>query len=449
VTAVRSDTLLAAEAALPSTPELGDEALTLCEQLFPLSRSLTGDGVRETFRLLGGVLDFDVTEVRSGTPVLDWVVPDEWSCGAAWIADAAGRRIVDASESTLHVLGYSEGVEARLRGSELQEHLHSLPAHPEWIPARTSYWERRWGFCVTDEIRRTIDDDAVYEVRIDASHESGSLTYAEALLPGQLEDEILVSTYSCHPSLANDGTSGLAVAALLGKYLRDAGLRHTVRILLAPATIGAITWLARNEDRLGRVCAGLIVSCVGDPAPLRYKRSRRDSALVDRAAALVLAQRGGTTYPFEPWGGDERHFCSPGFDLPVGHLTRSAHGTYPEYHTSADDLSLLDARALAGAVAAAAAIIGTIDVDRRPRNECPKGEPQLGARGLYPTLGAGVPGGAEAQLQARLWVLNLADGTHTLVGMAERSGLPFELIAAAADELSAAGLLSDTDKENP
>jgi aminopeptidase-like protein len=326
-------------------------------------------------------------------------------------------------------------------GAELLEHLYSLPDLPDVIPARTSYWEGRWGFCVADRVRREIRPDGTYDVCIDATHDPhGSLTYGEAVLPGSGEREILVATYTCHPGLANDGVSGIVAAALLGKYLADVPRRHDVRLLFAPATIGAITWLARNEERLGGIDGGVVVSCCGDRGPLTLKHSRRGATVADRAGALVARGRGGSTRPFEPWGTDERQFCSPGFDLPVVALTRTPHDLMPEHHTSLDDLSLLEPGSLADAVAALAAFVDVVDGDRRVINLQPRGEPRLGAHGLYPTLSAGVPGGTEAFEQAVLWVLSLSDGAHSLLDVAERSNLPFPVVADAAAVLVERGL---------
>jgi aminopeptidase-like protein len=433
------------EGALPSQGELAAEAMTLAERLFPFPRSITGDGVRETLRAIAEVVPLEVNEVPSGTRVLDWTVPPEWKVGEAWIEDREGRRIVDARDHPLHLLGYSEGVDTRLAGAELQEHLWSLPDQPDLIPARTSYWERRWGFSLADSVRTTIRDDELYHVRIDATHdESGSLTYGEAVVPGRTADELLLSTYVCHPGLANDGVSGMVVVALLARYAPRDTLRHSLRLLFAPATIGAIAWLALNEPRLERIKAGAVVSCVGDSGPLHVKRSRRGETGIDRAAALLAHERGGVVRPFEPWGTDERQFGSPGYDLPVIALTRTPHGEFPQHHTSADDLGFLDPVALAGSIYALAAIVDAVDRDRRLVNLLPKGEPRLGDRGLYPTLSAGVPG-AERFVQALLWVLNLSDGRHSLLDIAERSGIPFSLVAEAADSLVAHGLVAEPE----
>ncbi|MCI4346977.1 MAG: DUF4910 domain-containing protein, partial [Thermoplasmata archaeon] len=308
----------ALERALPTGALLGQEAIELAGQLFPLPRSITGDGVRETLRVVADRVPLEIFEVPSGTRVLDWTVPPEWNVREAFIADETGRRLVDLREHPLHILGYSVATDERLSGAELKEHLFSLPDLPDVIPARTSYWERRWGFCLADRVREELRDDRYYDVRIDATHdEGGSLTYAEAVVPGTSEDEILVSTYTCHPGLANDGLSGIVVASLLAKYVPAGALRHTIRLLLAPATIGAITWLARNEEHLSRIRAGFVVSCGGDSGALTLKHSRREDSIADRAGSLVIRERGGSERAFEPWGTDERQFCSPGFDLPV------------------------------------------------------------------------------------------------------------------------------------
>jgi aminopeptidase-like protein len=435
-----------AERALPEADALGAEAIDLSERLLPLPRSLTGDGVRATLRVLADVVPLQVTEAPSGTQVYDWEVPPEWNVREAWVADSDGRRLVDLRDHPLHILGYSEAVNGRFRGADLQEHLWSILDEPELIPARTSYWERRWGFCLADCVRQEIRAEDEYDVFIDATHDpAGSLTYAEAVVPGLTDDEILISTYTCHPGLANDGVSGMVVASLLLKWLPQRTLRHTVRLVLVPATIGSLTWLGRNEERLERIRGGVVVSCVGDRGSLTLKRSRRGNTTIDRAAALIVGERGGSQRPFTPWGTDERQYCSPGFDLPIIALTRTPHGEFPEHHTSADDLSLVEPSMLADSISALAAIVDAVDRDRRLVSVVTKGEPRLGERGLYPTLSAGVPGGAELFTQALLWVINLSDGAHSLLDVAERSGVPLELVHRAADTLLANGLLRESE----
>jgi aminopeptidase-like protein len=419
----------------------GAEIHDLARRLMPIPRSLTGDGVRETLRLVGELIPLAVTEVPTGTPIFDWIAPREWNVREAWIADSSGRRIVDWRESNLRLLGYSHPVRTRLRGAELDERLHSLP---DRIPYRTAYWADTWGFCVTEDERRAIRPDEEYEVCVDTRLEDGSLTYAEALLPGESEEEVLLSTYVCHPSLANDNVSGIALLAVLGARLVERRLHRTHRLLFSPGTLGPLAWLSRNLERLDRVRAGMVVACVGDPGPLRYKRSRAGDTAVDRAAAYVLRGRPGSIVDdFVPWGGDERQFCSPGFDLPVGALTRTPHGLFPEYHSSADDLDLITAESLGDSLAAALEILDVLEGDRVYASRNPYGEPQLGRRGLYREVSSGAPREEESFQRAILWVLNLADGGHSLLDVAERADLPFAVVADAAAALHDADLIEE------
>jgi aminopeptidase-like protein len=442
---------------MPQTPALpvsdrahapegsGAEMLELMRTLYPICRSLTGDGVRETLRLVDEVLPLEITEVETGTPIFDWTVPREWNIADAWIADADGRRIVDFRESNLHVVGYSTPVRQRMRGADLLERLHTHPEQPGWIPARTAYWAETWGFCVTDDQRRAIDPDREYDVCIDSRLENGQLTYAEAVIPGRTEDEVLLSTYICHPSLCNDNLSGIAVLAHTGRCLRERDLRYTYRLLFSPGTVGPLTWLARNAGRLDRIAHGIVVACVGDPGHVTYKRSRRGLADVDRAAALALrhSRPDSVVEDFVPWGGDERQFCSPGFDLPVGALTRSAHGRFPEYHSSADNFDLVTGPSLADSLEVVLDILDVLERNRAYIGTNQHGEPQLGRRALYGEISAGVPRAEESFHRAILWVLNLADGGHSLLDVAERADLPFAVVARAADALVDAELLEE------
>jgi aminopeptidase-like protein len=430
------------ERALRAQPDVGERMMALARELFPLPRSLTGEGVRATLRVIGEWAQLQVTEVPSGSRVFDWTAPQEWSVREAWVRDADGRLVVDAAESPLRLLGYSAPFEANVTGAELLEHLYSLPEHPEWIPYRTSYYDPAWGFCVTERERQAIDPDETYQVHVDTTLRDGSVTLGEHVVPGAGPEEVLVSTYTCHPSVANDNVSGLVVAAALACLLPRKGLRRTHRVLFAPSTIGALAWLQRNERRLDRVHGGLIVSCVGDAGPLRYKRSRRGRTDVDLAAELVLRDEPGSRVePFVPWGGDERQFCSPGFDLAFGSLSRTPHGAYPEYHTSADDLDLIGPDALTGSLLALGRILDVLDANRTLVSTAPFGEPQLGRRGLYDSIGSGLP--TEKGRRALLWVLNLADGEHSLLDVAERSGMPFWLLHEAAESAARAGLVRD------
>lgn len=424
----------------------GEAMVELMRELYPLCRSLTGNGVRETLRIVDSVLPLEITEVESGTPIFDWVVPKEWNISGAWIADAAGERIVDFADTNLHVVGYSTPVRGRIRGAELLERLHTHPERPDWIPARTAYWAETWGFCMTEAQHARIRPEDEYDVCIDSTLEDGHLTYAEAVIPGRTDEEILLSTYICHPSLCNDNLSGIAVLAYAGSALaaRD-DLRYTYRLLFSPGTVGPLTWLARNRERLDRVAHGIVVACAGDRGHVTYKRSRRGDAEVDRAVAHVLrhSRPDAVVEDFVPWGGDERQFCSPGFDLPVGALTRSAHGMFPEYHSSADDFDVVTAESLADSLDVLLDTLGVLERNAVYSSTSPCGEPQLGRRGLYGQISSGVPREGEGFHRAVLWVLNLADSDHSLLDVAERAGLPFATVAAAADALVEADLLEE------
>ncbi|MFJ3037377.1 MULTISPECIES: DUF4910 domain-containing protein [Streptomyces] len=420
--------------------QYGEEMYALVERMYPLCRSITGDGVRATLQIVDEYIPLHVHEVPTGTQVLDWTVPKEWNIRDAYVADAAGRRVVDFAASSLHVLGYSVPVSATMPLAELRPHLHTLPDHPSWVPYRTSYYQPEWGFCLAQE---TLDalPEGDYEVRIDSTLEDGHLTYAEHVVPGRVPDEVLVSCHTCHPSLANDNLAGIAVATFLARELAERDPYYTYRFVFAPGTIGAITWLARNRERVERVEHGLVLACAGDPGQLTYKQSRRGDAEIDRVLRHVLtdSERPHRVTEFTPYGYDERQYCSPGFDLGVGSLTRTPYAGYPEYHTSADDLDFVSPAAMADTLAVCREAFAVLDRNRRYVNLSPYGEPQLGRRGLYDSLG-GRSDAKQAQM-AMLWVLSLADGEHGLLDVAERSGLPFDTVAAAADALHGAGLI--------
>jgi aminopeptidase-like protein len=421
--------------------EIGREIHAFMGELFPVCRSITGDGLRETLRRVGQVIPVTLTEVPSGTRVFDWTVPREWNVRDAWVANAQGERVIDFRASNLHVVNYSVPVRKKLSLEELKPHLHTLPDHPAWVPYRTSYYAENWGFCLSHEALQRLPAGE-YEAVIDATLQDGSLTYAECVLPGESSDEILISGHACHPSLANDNLSGVALGAFLARTLARAGKRRfTYRFLFAPGTIGAITWLARNEGQVGRVRAGLVLACVGDPGGVIYKRSRRGDAAIDRAAAHVVKTRGGggQVIDFSPYGNDERQFCSPGFDLPVGALTRSGHGRFDQHHTSADDLSFVRPEALADSLSVCLSILRVLEDDAALQSLNPKCEPQLGRRGLYRAFGGRAD---QASLEsALLWVMSMGDGAHSTLDVAERSGLPFEVVDEAARALEAQGLI--------
>ncbi len=419
--------------------ETAASAFRFMESLYPICRSITGDGVRRTLDMVQTWTPLERTELATGTPLFDWEVPREWNIRDAYIKDASGRRLVDFRAHTLHVVSYSVPVHCTLSLEQLQPHLHSLPDRPDWIPYRTSYYRENWGFCLAHRERERLGPGP-YEVRIDADLAPGHLSYAEAIVPGVSQDEAIVYTHVCHPSLANDNLTGIAVAAALARQLRQAGPRMSWRFVFGPGTIGSLAWLTRNEERLARIRGGLVIGLLGDQGPLTYKRSRRGDSATDRAVSHVLGASGAgfKQVDFEPYGYDERQFCSPGFDLPIGRLTRSANGRYPEYHTSADDLSIVSTERLAESIRVLARSIEVIDGNRRLINLSPKGEPRLGKRGLYGDLGGTAPGQFE---HALLWVLSLSDGDHDLLEITERSGLDFDLIVRAGEALEAAQLV--------
>ncbi|HVW69541.1 MAG TPA: DUF4910 domain-containing protein [Steroidobacteraceae bacterium] len=418
---------------------VGQQLYDFASQLYPICRSITGNGVRETLRLVGARVPLRVHEVPSGSKVFDWEVPLEWNIEDAYIAAPDGRRVVDFRAHNLHIVSYSEPTSTALSLDELMLHLHSIPEHPDWIPYRTSYYRRSWGFCLSDNERRRLDSGK-YAVRINSSLQRGSLTYGEAVIPGSSRDEFIFFTHVCHPSLANDNTSGIAIATALAQWIAGEPHRYTYRFVFAPGTIGSLCWLKRNEARLDRIRHGLVLALLGDPGPLTYKMSRRESADIDVAAAYVLPtiDSQAQVIPFAPYGYDERQLCSPGFDLPVGRLTRSVNGGYPQYHSSADDLSLIAPDFLQRSYEACQRIVSVVEGNGQFVNLSPKGEPLLGKRGLYGSVGGRSPAQRE---HALLWVLNQSDGSRSLLDIARRSGIGFDAIREAATALEAAGLL--------
>jgi len=424
--------------------KIGEELQQFAAELYPICRSITGDGVRRTLALIEKHVPLRTFEVPTGTVVFDWTVPKEWNIRDAYIKAPDGKRVVDFQKSNLHVVGYSTPVHTTMPLGQLKPHLYTIPDHPEWIPNRTSYYKEDWGFCLSHNQMLELQDGE-YEVCIDSTLEEGHLTYGECYLPGRSADEVLISTYVCHPSLANDNVSGLTVATFLAKSLAGRDLRYSYRFLFIPATIGAITWLARNRETVRRIRHGLVLTCLGDAGGFHYKNSRRGNAEIDRAAAHVLrhCEEPSEILEFVPYGNDERQYCSPGFNLPVGCLMRSVWETFPEYHTSADNLQFIRPPQLAASLRLCASILDVLEKNLRYRNEYPYGEPQLGRRGLFRSMGGEAGGQATGEeMMARLWVLNLSDGNHSLLEIAERSGISFLLISDAADLLRQKGLLS-------
>ena len=439
------------EASAPGgAPGAGERMHALITRLFPICRSLTGDGVRATLAAVAEEIaptPLERTEVPTGTKVLDWEVPDEWNLREAYIQDAAGHRIVDTAVSNLHVMSYSEPVDIELDRAELDTHLHSLPDRPHAIPYRTSYYARRWGFCLSDAQRQALPD-GLYRAVVDATLEPGSLTYGEAVLPGSSDREILIVAHVCHPSLCNDNLAGVSVAVeLLRTLAQRSSRRHTVRFLFAPVTLGSISWLSREcheSGAVGRIAHGLVLTGLGDRSRFTYKRSRTGDRAVDRAAAHVLGHHEADhrVIDFSPYGYDERQLCSPGFDLPVGRLCRATHGEHAEYHTSDDDLTFVHPDSLQQSLDVVTAIVDVLEGDATYVNTAPYGEPQLGRRGLFRNLGGVVPPSTEMGL---LWLLSQSDGTNSLLDIANRAGLPFPVLRSAADALLSVELLRRVD----
>jgi len=419
-----------------------DEIADYFDRLWPLNRSLTGDGVRESLRILAELVPIEHTEVPSGASVFDWIVPPEWNVREAYVVTPRGDRILDFRENNLHLLGYSTSFEGKVTRGELEDHLYSLPAQPTAIPYVTSYYEPRWGFCLSQEQRDGLEDGD-YRVVVDAEHRQGSLTIGEIYLPGETEREVLFSTYLCHPSLANNELSGPLVTAFLAREVsRMPQRRLSYRFVFVPETIGSLCLLhLRGEHLLKHLAAGYVVTCVGTDTPFTLKRSRRHASLADRAAVSVLrsARQGFIDLDFFPDGGsDERQYCSPGFNLPVASVMRAMYGTYPEYHTSLDNRDLISFSALSETVDLYSDIVAVLEANGSFQNLSPFGEPQLGRRGLYPTLGTAE---ATQETSATMWLLNMSDGEHDLLQVSEQSGHSVALLRTLADRCVASGLL--------
>lgn len=415
---------------------IGDQMYRLAAELFPICRSITGNGVRRTLKIIQQHIPLALHETASGTTVFDWSVPKEWNIRDAYVQNSDGKRVIDFNKSNLHVVNYSIPVMEIMSLAELKQYLFTLPDKPHWIPYRTSYYKETWGFCLGHRDLEILPDDK-YEVVIDSTLAPGHLTYGEYLVPGASEDEVLISCHVCHPSLANDNLSGISLAVALAQRMQSLSPRYSYRFLFVPGTIGAIVWLAMNENRTGRIKHGLVLTCVGDPGQTTYKKSRSGDADIDRAMLHVLGQSNKpyTAVDFSPYGYDERQYCSPGFNLAVGCLMRSSHGQFPEYHTSADNLDLIQPEFLEDSFNKALAVLEVLEGNSFYVNQNPKCEPQLGKRGLYDA--------ADREVMAMLWTLNFSDGEHSLLEIAERANIPFQRIHKTAQILTAHGLLKE------
>lgn len=412
----------------------------LLERLFPICRSITGNGVRETLGILQEHIPLTIHEVPTGTQAFDWTVPKEWNITDAYIKGPDGIRRAEFRKHNLHVVGYSTPVRATVPLAELRKHLHSLPEQPDLIPHRTSYYSEDWGFCLPHRELLSLPEGK-YEVVIDSTLTDGSLTYGEYYLPGETQDEVLLSAYVCHPSMANDNLSGVVLLTFLAQELAKEKRRFSYRFVFAPETIGALVWLSRNQDAAARIRHGLVATCAGNNGAFTYKKSRLGDAEIDRTVQNVLKESGVpySTVDFFPMGSDERQYCSPGFDLPVGSLMRTMYHKFPEYHTSADDLSLVTGAHIEKTLCMYETVLRSLERTPTYRRTSPWGEPQLGRRGLYAQLGG--PTNTDATRKAMLWVLNYSDGRHSLADISDRAQLPLTVVTEAADALVAAKLI--------
>jgi aminopeptidase-like protein len=416
----------------------------LARRLFPICRSLTGNGVREMLQILQEYLpELVIHEVPTGTRCLDWVVPDEWNIRSAKLTGPDGEVIADFAVSNLHVVGYSEPVDRTLSLEELQPHLHSLSKQPTAIPYVTSYYNRTWGFCLAHEVREKLKAGQ-YRAVIDSTLEPGSLTYGELILPGESEDEIFFSTYICHPSMGNNELSGPVVSTWLARYLQSrASRRHSVRILFVPETIGSIVYLSRHLEHLKQhVLAGYVVTCVGDDRSYSYVASRAADTLADRVAKHVLGHRhpGYVSYSYLKRGSDERNYCWPGVDLPVCSVIRSKYGAYPEYHTSLDNLALISEAGMQGALENLQRCFECVEACQRYRTTV-IGEPQMGRRHLYPSISMKDARGPSVRRMVD--ILAYSDGKLDLLEIAEVLGVPMWEIIDDVQILVREGLLEE------
>lgn len=425
--------------------DVGQDMYRMMVELFPICRSITGDGVRETLARIKEHIPLEIYEVRSGTKVFDWEVPKEWNIKDAFILDEQGSKVVDFQKNNLHVVGYSIPIDKWLTLSELQEHLHSLPDQPDAIPYVTSYYKEYWGFCLCHNVRERLKEGR-YRVVIDSELKDGYLTYGEYVVQGKTPQEVFLSTYVCHPSMANDNLSGSVLTTFLGRWIASAPRRYTYRIVFVPETIGSITYLSRNLDKMrNNILVGFNISCAGDERTYSYVPSRYGNTYADKVALNILKFKHPdfVRYSFLERGSDERQYCSPGIDLPLVTLTRSKYGAYPEYHTSLDNLDLVTPDGLRGMYELFADCIELIERNVKVRVYC-YGEPQLGKRGLYPNLSTKSSG---ASVRDMMNFIAYADGANDLIDISNTIGVPVWELYPIVDKLLEAGLLL-VDAEN-
>ena len=402
----------------------GQQLYDLAARLFPICRSLTGNGFRESLRILTeGLADFQTYEIPTGTQVFDWTVPKEWNIRGGYIETLDGKRIIDFADTNLHIMGYSTPIDAVISKEELLEHVYTQSDQPDWIPYVTSYYKERWGFCMSEKQKQSLNE-AQYHVVIDSELKEGSLTLGDLVIKGETDEEIMFTTYLCHPSMANNELSGPVVwRALIDYVLAMPKRRYTYRFVINPETIGSIAYLSKYKEYLqAHLQAGFVLSCVGDNRTYSYVESKYPNTLADRVVRNVLSFHYPeyNTYSFLKRGSDERQYCSAGVDLPVCGICRSKYGEYPEYHTSADNMSLISPEGLQGAYDVCVKIINALEYNYHYQMTC-CGEPQLGKRGLYPTTSQ--KGEVDAVL-AMIDFIAYADGVNDLIEISNTIGVP-------------------------
>ncbi|RZD47134.1 MAG: peptidase M28 [Thaumarchaeota archaeon] len=445
----------------------GNKMYDLVKDLFPICRSITGDGVRKTLEIIKNYIPIETHEISSGTKVFDWVIPKEWNIKDAYVKNSKGEKIIDFKKSNLHILNYSIPVKKKVSLNELKKHIFTLPEYPKWIPYRTSYYEENWGFCISHEQFEKLTEDE-YEIVISSTLKEGHLTFGELFLKGESEKEILFSCYICHPSMCNDNLSGVSLLTFLAKFISKKKLKYSYRFLFIPETIGAITWLSLNEKKVNNIQGGLVATCLADQGHVTYKKTRMGNSVIDKIVEKILKESGEKyeIIDFFPSGSDERQFSSPGFNLPIGSVTRTLYGKFPEYHTSADNLDLVHPKYFQNTFEKYIKIFMELE-DTFEKNEIkkdgeknissnkkriqknenelifqnlyPKCEPNLGKRGLYDMIGA-----KKDELGVKMsifWVLNLSDGKNSLSDISKQSKIKSDDIKLAAEHLVKAGLI--------
>ena len=443
----------------------GEEMYVLIKKLFPICRSITGNGTRETLKIISELIPLDIHEVPSGSSVFDWTVPKEWNINDAYIKSPTGKKIIDFKKSNLHILSYSTPIHKKILLDELKDHIFTQPDRPKDIPYRTSYYSEKWGFCMNHEQFLKLKDGE-YEVLIDSELKSGSLTYGEFYCKGKSDKEILLSCYICHPSMCNDSLSGVVTAVELAKYIISLKEKsnYSYRILFIPETIGSITWLSRNQEKIKKIKHGLVITCTGNQGKLTYKKSRQTNSQIDKTVIDILKKSGKdySTLDYFPFGSDERQYCYPGIDLAMGCLTRTVFGDFPEYHTSADNLTYVHSNYLADTFTIYTKIIEKLEKDfglflddeeikmKKSSNKDPvfinliKCEPQLGKRGLYHNLGGpklkpfhgkGSKSTTKIKEKAMMWILAFSDGKNSIRDIERKSNIDFNTLIETSNAL--------------